>query len=187
MRDPVRMECRPLLFGLEACDWTADDDVVSAEFKCTDEVRVLSRNMDDRRAEHPWRLTRFDRETEEPVGHSYGATQAEALKKMTRPDSCRLKSFKTKKPTALAALPRHGRIPLATAKSALKRLGRKAKVCGITPAALREGMEVEREHRDVTRGGVLKTAKIAAAHLCEDGRYYRALKTMERKLKNRSR
>jgi hypothetical protein len=37
-------------------------------------------------------------------------------------------------------------------------------------------MEVEREHRDVTKGGVLKTAKIAAAHLCERSDYYRRLK-----------
>lgn len=86
----------------------------------------------------------------------------------------------------LAGLTKTGRIPMPTVRRALKSLGRKAAVCGITPASLRLGMEVEREHRDVTRGGVLKTAKIAAAHLCEAGpRYYTELKKMERKLKRR--
>jgi hypothetical protein len=84
----------------------------------------------------------------------------------------------------LDGLPKKGRIPLATVKRALNRLGRKAAACKITPAALREGMEIEREHRDVTRGGALKTAKIAAAHLCEAGpRYYKGLKALERRLK----
>lgn len=86
-------------------------------------------------------------------------------------------------PDSLDGLPRTGRIPLATARRALKSLGRKATACRITPEALREGMEVEREHRDVTRGGMLKTAKIAAAHLCESSRYYKELKKVERKLK----
>ncbi len=76
----------------------------------------------------------------------------------------------------LGSLPTKGRIPVATAKRALNRLGRKAKACGITPALLREGMEVEREHRDVTGGRVGTTAKIAAAHICEDKQYYRKLK-----------
>lgn len=76
----------------------------------------------------------------------------------------------------LDGLPTRGRIPLATAKRALNRLGRKAKACGITPALLREGMEIEREHRDVTGGRVGTTAKIAAAHICEDKQYYRKLK-----------
>lgn len=83
------------------------------------------------------------------------------------------------------ALPKAGRIPVPTVKRALKSLGRKAAACGITPASLRLGMEVEREHRDVTRGGVLKTAKIAAAHLCESPRYYTELKKLERKLKRK--
>jgi hypothetical protein len=85
----------------------------------------------------------------------------------------------------LGALPKAGRIPMPTVKRALKSLGRKAQACGITPAALRLGMEVEREHRDVTKGGVLKTAKIAAAHLCESPRYYTELKKLEHKLKRK--
>ena len=77
---------------------------------------------------------------------------------------------------SLDGLPTKGRIPLATAKRALKRLGSKARACSISPSALREGMSIEREHRDVTRGGVMATAKIAAAHLCERPDYYRRLK-----------
>jgi hypothetical protein len=76
----------------------------------------------------------------------------------------------------LAGLPKTGRIPLPTAKRALNRLGRKAKACGITPALLREGMEIEREHRDITGGRVLQTAKIAAAHICERRDYYKRIK-----------
>jgi hypothetical protein len=84
------------------------------------------------------------------------------------------------------ALPKAGRIPMPTVKRALKALGQKAQSCKITPASLRLGMEVEREHRDVTKGGVLKTAKIAAAHLCESPRYYTELKKLERKFKRKS-
>jgi GNAT superfamily N-acetyltransferase len=76
----------------------------------------------------------------------------------------------------LEGLPARGRIPLPTARRALNRLGRKAKACGITPALLREGMEIEREHRDITGGRVLQTAKIAAAHICERRDYYKRIK-----------
>ena len=76
----------------------------------------------------------------------------------------------------LKGLPKAGRIPVATAKRVLKRLPAKTRACGFTPAELREGMEVEREHRDVTKGRVLDTAKVAAAHLCERRDYYKRLK-----------
>jgi hypothetical protein len=76
----------------------------------------------------------------------------------------------------LDGLPKKGRIPLATAKRALKKLPAKTRACRITPEALREGMEIEREHRDVTKGAVLKTAKIAAAHICERPDYYKRIK-----------
>lgn len=87
----------------------------------------------------------------------------------------------------LDGLPKTGRIPLAVAKRAAARLPKWTRKCGFTIAQLREGMEVEREHADVTKRGVLKTAKIAAAHLCEfkGGGYYPSLKKMERKLKRR--
>ncbi len=38
------------------------------------------------------------------------------------------------------------------------------------------GMNVEMEHQDVTNGNVVKTAKIAAAHLTEKPNYYTLLK-----------
>lgn len=76
----------------------------------------------------------------------------------------------------VGALPTRGRISLQTARRALKLLPPGRRACKITAANLREGMEVEREHRDVTKGGMLKTAKIAAAHLCEKNDYYKQLK-----------
>jgi hypothetical protein len=38
------------------------------------------------------------------------------------------------------------------------------------------GMDIEKEHKDVTHGDKLKTAKIAAAHLKEVPDYYKKLK-----------
>jgi hypothetical protein len=93
-------------------------------------------------------------------------------------------TFDPKDPNILNGLPTRGRIPLATAKRALKALPKKYQTCGITPSLLREGMEIEREHRDVTRGRVGDTAKTAAVHICEHGpKYYPSLKKLERKLK----
>lgn len=85
----------------------------------------------------------------------------------------------------LDGLPRTGRIPLATVKRALRSLPPGRKACGITLTSLRKGMEIEREHFDVTKLGVKKTAIIAAAHLCESPRYYDALQKMERRLKRK--
>lgn len=76
----------------------------------------------------------------------------------------------------LARLPKHGRIPAAQVQRALRSLGAKVRKCGITSALLREGMEVEREHADVTKLAVGTTAKIAASHLCERRDYYRRIK-----------
>lgn len=81
-----------------------------------------------------------------------------------------------KRKKSLGRLEREGRIPAAQVKRAMKALGRKVQKCGITAAALREGMEVEREHSDVTGLGLKKTAKVAAAHLCERPDYYKRLK-----------
>ena len=39
-----------------------------------------------------------------------------------------------------------------------------------------DGLEVEKEHDDVTKGDKLKTAKIASAHLKEEPHYYTKLK-----------
>lgn len=85
----------------------------------------------------------------------------------------------------LGALPKTGRISPATVKRVMGKLSRKVAACRITPAALRQGMEIEREHRDVTRGGALSTARIAVAHLCESPRYYVELRKLERRLKQR--
>lgn len=65
---------------------------------------------------------------------------------------------------------------MAQVKRAMKMLGRKVKACRITPALLREGMAVEREHADVTGLAVGKTARIAASHLCERRDYYKRIK-----------
>lgn len=44
----------------------------------------------------------------------------------------------------------------------------------------RQGLDVEREHGDVTRCDPVETGKIALAHLLEDKDYYRKLSRMER-------
>lgn len=49
---------------------------------------------------------------------------------------------------------------------------REMEKCRVDTSALREGMEVEREHHR----GVKETAKIALDHLCERGDYYQVLK-----------
>jgi hypothetical protein len=53
----------------------------------------------------------------------------------------------------------------------LKKMGYK-----FNPEEFHKGMNVEMEHQDVTNGNVVKTAKIAAAHLTENPKYYTLLK-----------
>ena len=53
----------------------------------------------------------------------------------------------------------------------LKKMGYK-----FNPEEFHKGMNTEMEHRDVTNGNVVKTAKIAAAHLTENPKYYTLLK-----------
>ena len=77
---------------------------------------------------------------------------------------------------ALGRLPKSGRIPAAQVQRAMKSLGAKVQKCKITLALLREGMEVEREHRDVTHLNVGTTARIAASHICERRDYYKRIK-----------
>lgn len=48
---------------------------------------------------------------------------------------------------------------------------------------LRQGMNVELEHRNVTHANLEMTAKIALAHLLEFPNYYEELEKMEAKLK----
>lgn len=65
------------------------------------------------------------------------------------------------------------------AKRAAKRAGIRFDAC-LTPRRLRAGMNVELEHRDVTKGSPTATAKIAAAHLREHCDYYARLRKVER-------
>lgn len=44
---------------------------------------------------------------------------------------------------------------------------------------LKKGIAVEREHKDITKGDPVMTAKIAAAHLKERADYYSILKKVE--------
>lgn len=76
----------------------------------------------------------------------------------------------------LAGILSGGSFTDAHVRFAMKKLARKVKKCGVTFNKLKQGMRVEREHRDVTRGGVEATARIALAHLCERKDYYTRLK-----------
>mgnify|MGYP003340137297 CR=1 FL=1 len=52
-----------------------------------------------------------------------------------------------------------------------------------SPTEFHLGMNTELEHQDVTHGNVVKTAKIAAAHLRENPKYYSLLlKHVEKKV-----
>jgi hypothetical protein len=51
------------------------------------------------------------------------------------------------------------------------------------PEEFHMGMNVEMEHKDVTNGNVVKTAKIAAAHLTEKPNYYTLLQRYVEKKK----
>ena len=61
------------------------------------------------------------------------------------------------------------------------KLGVKWSASRFTPADLLEGIEVELEHKDVTKGALEPTAKIALAHLRECPSYYKKLRAMERR------
>ena len=76
----------------------------------------------------------------------------------------------------IGALPKHGTIPASSVDYAMRKLAKQVKKCGITKAQMREGMSIEREHGDVTKRGVERTARIAAAHICERPDYYKRLK-----------
>lgn len=76
----------------------------------------------------------------------------------------------------LGRLPARGPVPAKSVDYAAKKLARRMASCGVSKQALKVGMAVEREHADVTRRGVEKTARIALAHLCERKDYYQRLK-----------
>lgn len=70
-------------------------------------------------------------------------------------------------------MPRCRRFTLKDAKTARRRVRVPASV---TCDELLEGMNVEREHADVTKCSPLLSAKIAAAHLREREDYYQRLR-----------
>jgi hypothetical protein len=51
-------------------------------------------------------------------------------------------------------------------------------------SSIHYGLNVELEHKDITKGNMEKTLKIVMAHLKESPKYYRELKKMEQKLKS---
>ena len=63
------------------------------------------------------------------------------------------------------------KVPRKISDAVLKKMGYK-----FDPEEFHKGMNVEMEHQDVTNGNVVKTAKIAAAHLTENPKYYTLLK-----------
>lgn len=76
----------------------------------------------------------------------------------------------------LAALSRTGPVTNDQLLVAMRAHKSRLRACAISPGALREGMEVEREHPAITDLDEVKTAAIAIDHLCERPDYYRKLK-----------
>jgi len=66
----------------------------------------------------------------------------------------------------------------AKIKALAEKMNIKAKK--IPLSQFKAGIKIEMEHKDVTGGNLLKTAKIAMAHLNENRKYYSALKRMEK-------
>ena len=68
-------------------------------------------------------------------------------------------------------------------KAQARRIGNKLKVkwCKVDLEQFRLGLQAELEHRDVTKGNLTLTGKIALAHLREMPDYYTRLKRMESK------
>lgn len=69
----------------------------------------------------------------------------------------------------------------AVSKAEAKAIGEKLKVDfdEVDLEQFRKGLEVEQEHKDVTGGDPIKTAKIALAHLRERADYYTKLEEVE--------
>jgi hypothetical protein len=73
-----------------------------------------------------------------------------------------------------------GHFTIAQTRDVARRLRVEPAREGFTLADLRRGMNVECEHRDVTAGKTLPTAKIALAHLRERPDYYERLAVLEK-------
>lgn len=63
------------------------------------------------------------------------------------------------------------KVSQTTSDAIMKKMG-----YAFDPNEFHMGMNVEMEHEDVTKGNIVKTAKIAAAHLKENPKYYTLLK-----------
>lgn len=104
---PVRYKCereevfpakdgKPAL-SVDFCEWEVDAGVKAVKLECaTSKNRyVITRNMDDVRETYPWRISRFDIESGEPWGHSYGASIERILNTQVRNEKCRILSVRT--------------------------------------------------------------------------------------------
>jgi len=96
------------------------------------------------------------------------------IEKLRRDDS------HTQAAEQIFAARRNPSFTVADAQRALDALGVRPR--GFTAADLAQGMNVELEHRDVTKGDPLLTARVALAHLRESPRYYDELARMEQRL-----
>ena len=65
-------------------------------------------------------------------------------------------------------------------ETTLELFNKMAKPKGYSLAQFKMGLKVEGEHKDITKGDPVKTAKIVLAHLKELPDYYTKLKKVER-------
>lgn len=75
------------------------------------------------------------------------------------------------------------KLSISVAKKVGKELGIDFKKYSLDQ--FREGMAIEQEHKDVTKGSLKMTGKIAYAHLKEIPDYYKRLIAMEKKAKKK--
>jgi hypothetical protein len=101
---PVRYKCRierpfpDLDEEFEFCEWEADAGVKAVKLDCEKSKNryVLTRNMDDSRAQYPWRVSRFDLDSGEPYGHAYGKNPAHALNEwVAKWEKCKVVAVRT--------------------------------------------------------------------------------------------
>lgn len=67
---------------------------------------------------------------------------------------------------------------LNDARKFINLLGIKSSDYGFTDYDLKNGLNIELEHSDITNGNLILTGKIAMAHLLENPRYYKLLKKL---------
>lgn len=105
---PVRYKCerveifpatesKPALV-MDDCEWQVDDGVKAVTLDCErgGNRYIVTRNMDNARGEYPWRISRFDMDSGEPVGHTYGKSVADTLNKhVSRHEKCVVTKVRT--------------------------------------------------------------------------------------------